>query len=131
MSDPIWLDRDECVAIHEMMLAQHGGAAGTREEGLLLSALSKPQNRYAYEGDDLPMLAASYAAGIIHNHPFVDGNKRTGFMLAATFLELNGLTFFASEESVVEITLAFAAGALTEEQYAAWLRQNSRKAKAR
>ena len=113
------------MAIHEMVLAQHGGLAGIREENLLLSALDKPRNRHAYGESDLAVLAASYAAGIVHNHPFLDGNKRTGFMLAATFLELNGQTFFASEESVLEKTLAFAADALTEDNYAMWLRTNS------
>jgi death-on-curing protein len=111
-----------------MMLAQHGGLAGVRDEGLLESALTKPQNLFAYGSPTLPELAASYAAGIILNHPFMDGNKRTGFMLAATFLELNGLTFRASEESVVEKTLAFAGGKLKEADYAAWLKANSRKA---
>jgi death-on-curing protein len=128
MKKPVWLDRSDCLAIHEMMLAQHGGLAGVRDEGLLESALAKPQNLFAYGSPTLAELAASYAAGIVHNHPFLDGNKRTGFMLAATFLELNGLVFTATEESVVEQTLALAAGELKETGYAAWLKANSRKA---
>ena len=128
MKKPVWLDRNDCVAIHEMMLAQHGGLAGVRDEGLLASALAKPQNLFAYASPSLPELAASYAAGIIRNHPFIDGNKRTGFMLAATFLELNGQVFVATEESVVEKTLALASGELKEAGYAAWLKANVRKA---
>jgi death-on-curing protein len=128
MKPPVWLDRADCLAIHEMVLSQHGGLAGVRDEGLLASALGKPQNLMAYGSPTLPGLAASYAAGIILNHPFIDGNKRTGFLLAATFLELNGMEFTASEESVVEKTLALAAGEVKEAGYAAWLKRNSRKA---
>jgi len=98
-----------------------------RDEGLLESALAKPQILFAYGSPTLAGLAASYAAGIIHNHPFLDGNKRTGFLVAATFLELNGLVFTASEVSVVETTLMLAAGNLKEAGYAAWLKKNSRK----
>jgi death-on-curing protein len=127
VKEPIWLDRADCVAIHELMLAQYGGASGLRSEALLESALGKPQNRFHYESSGLAALAASYAAGIVLNHPFVDGNKRTGFMLAATFLEINGLQFTASEESVVEATVALAAGAMSEAGYADWLKANSRK----
>jgi death-on-curing protein len=128
MKKPVWLDRTDCLAIHEMMLAQHGGLTGVRDEGLLESALAKTQNLLAYGSPTLAELAASYAAGIVRNHPFLDGNKRTGFMMAATFLELNGLVFAATEESVVERTLALAAGKLKESGYAAWLKTNSRKA---
>jgi len=110
------------------MLAQHGGLAGVRDEGLLESALSKPQNLFAYSSPTLPELAASYAAGIILNHPFLDGNKRAGFMLAATFLELNGMEFTATEESVVEMTLALADGKLRQAGYAKWLSENISKA---
>ncbi len=127
MKEPIWLERADCLAIHEMMLAQHGGLAGVRDEGLLESALAKPRNLFAYGSPTLFGMAAGYAAGIILNHPFLDGNKRTGFIVAATFLELNGLTFTASEESVVEKTLALAAGRLKEEGYASWLKENCRK----
>lgn len=108
-----------------MMLAQHGGLAGVRDEGLLESALSKPQNLFAYSRPTLGEMAASYAAGIILNHPFIDGNKRTGFMLAATFLEMNGIEFTATEESVIEMTLALAAGKLKNAAYAKWLTENS------
>jgi len=129
MKEPIWLERADCLAIHEMMLAQHGGLAGVRDEGLLESALAKPRNLFAYGSPTLFGMAAGYAAGIILNHPFLDGNKRTGFIVAATFLELNGLTFTASEESVVEKTLALAAGRLKEAGYASWLKENCRKSK--
>ncbi len=108
------------------MLAQHGGLAGVRDEGLLESALSKPQHLFAYSTPTLAEMAASYAAGIILNHPFLDGNKRTGFMLAATFLELNGMEFTATEESVIEKTLALTRGKLKQAAYAEWLNKNSR-----
>jgi len=125
VKEPVWLNREDCLAIHEMMLSQHGGLAGVRDEGLLESALARPNNLFACGTPTLAILAASYAAGIILNHPFLDGNKRTGFMLAATFLELNGMTFNAIEESVVETTLALAGGKLTQARYAEWLEKNS------
>lgn len=127
MKEPIWLNREDCLAIHEMMLAQHGGLAGLRDEGLLESALSKPRNLFAYSSPALTEMAASYAAGIIRNHPFLDGNKRTGFMLAATFLEVNGMEFTATEESVIETTLALASGKLQQAAYAEWLSKNLKK----
>ena len=127
MNEPIWLNREDCLAIHELLLAQHGGLAGVGDEGLLESALFKPRNLFAYGSHTLPELAASYATGILLNHPFVDGNKRTGFMLAATFLEVNGMNFAATEESVVEITLALASGSLKQAAYAEWLKRNSTK----
>lgn len=126
MKEPIWLNREDCVAIHEMMLAQHGGLTGVRDEGLLESALSKPQNLFVYSSPALTEMAASYAAGVILNHPFLDGNKRTGFVLAATFLEVNGMEFMATEESVVEMTLALASGKLKLAGFAEWLRKNSK-----
>ena len=129
MKAPSWMNREECLAIHEMVLAQHGGLSGVRDEGLLDSALSKPQNLFAYGSPALTEMAASYAAGMILNHPFLDGNKRTGFMVAAVFLEVNGHVLTASEESVVENTMALAAGALKESGYAAWLKGNSRKSR--
>lgn len=129
MKKPAWITREECLAIHEMMLAQYGGAGGLRDKGLLESALSKPQNLVVYSSPTPAELAASYAAGIIRNHPFIDGNKRTGFMVAAVFLEVNGYTLTASEESVVEKTLGLAAGTVTEKAYGNWLKEFSQKIK--
>ena len=126
MKEPIWLNREDCLAIHEMMLAQHSGLAGVRDEGLLESALSKPKHLFSYTSPALTQMAASYAAGIVLNHPFLDGNKRTGFMLAATFLELNSMELTATEESVVEMTLALASGKLAQGAYAKWLSENSK-----
>jgi len=129
MKEPAWVNREECLAIHEMMLAQYGGLAGVRDEGLLESGLSKPRNLFAYASPTLAEMAASYAVGIILNHPFLDGNKRTGFMVAAVFLEVNGWIFTATEESTVKNTLALAAGKLKESGYAAWLKAHSRKSR--
>jgi death-on-curing protein len=109
-----------------MMLSQHGGLSGVRDEGLLLSAIAKPQNHFAYGSESLAVMAASYAAGIVLNHPFLDGNKRTGFMTAATFLDMNGLELTASEESTVQQTVDLASGQIAEEDYAEWLRANCR-----
>jgi death on curing protein len=100
--------------------------AGVRDQGLLDSALSKPRRFFAFQSPTLAEMAASYAAGIIPNHPFLDGNKRTGFMLAATFLELNGMEFTATEESVTELTLVLASGKLKQAAYAEWLSKNSK-----
>jgi len=127
MKEPLWVNRDDCIAIHELMLAQHGGLAGIRDEGLLESALAKPRNLFAYGSPKLQELAASYAAGIVHNHPFLDGNKRTGFMVAAVFLEVNGHVLIATEESVVQNMLALAAGKVKEADYAVWLKNTSQK----
>ena len=127
MKEPVWFDRTDCLAIHEEMLAQHGGMSGVRDENMLESALAKPRHSFAYGKPDLVDLAAAYAAGIVLNHPFLDGNKRAGFMTAVAFLEFNGLEFTATEVDAVIQTLALAAGALEEAGYAAWLRQNSRR----
>jgi death-on-curing protein len=128
MKDLLWLGREECLALHDMMLSQHGGLAGIRDEGLLDSALARPANLFAYGEPTLFDLAASYACGIVKNHPFIDGNKRTGFMMGAGFLEVNGMEFQATEAEVVLRTLALAAGEMTEAQYASWLKENSRPA---
>ena len=127
MTGPIWIAIEECIAMHELMLAQHGGLRGLRDLGLLESALAKPQNLFVYGKPSHATMAASYAAGIILNHPFLDGNKRTGFLVAAVFLEVNAQVFTASEESVIKYTLGLAAGKLKEKDYADWLKKNSRK----
>lgn len=125
MSPPAWLLREAILATHEQMLSDFGGGSGIRDAGLLDSALGRPENRFAYADSSLFNLAAAYAFGIVKNHPFVDGNKRTGFTAAIMFLELNGCRFKASEADVVVRTLALAAGAMTEADYAGWLEENS------
>jgi len=125
----LWLDARDALAIHDRSLVLHGGAAGVRDEGLLQSALARPQQLDAYgETVDVVKLAAAYTAGILQNHPFIDGNKRIGFATAALFLALNGLRLGASEVEVVLQTLALAAGEITEADYAAWLKKNSKRA---
>jgi death on curing protein len=115
----------DCIAIHETMLAQHGGLDGVRDEVMLSSALDRPRKLFEYGKPALSELAASYAGGIIRNHPFNDGNKRTGFMIAAAFLEINGMRLNASEEDVFRQTLAFAANEIDEAGYAKWLSASS------
>ncbi len=127
MKEPIWVTREECLALHEMLLAQYGGLAGVRDEGLLESALSKPNNLFVYASPTMVAMAASYATEIVLNHPFLDGNKRTGFMTAAVFLGSNGYRMTAPEESVVTATVGLASGKLKEADYAAWLGVNSKR----
>jgi len=126
VKEPVWLRKDVLLAVHERLLAEHGGSSGIRDEGLLDSALGRAQNLFAYGKKTVFELAAGYACGIIKNHPFVDGNKRTGFMAAYLFLARNGCEFTAEESSVVRQTLAVAEGNLSETQYATWLSQNSK-----
>jgi len=112
-------------------LATFGGATGIRDRGLLESALSRPIHLLAYGAPSVFDLAASYGFGLVRNHPFVDGNKRTGFTVAVTFLELNGYRFEATEAGATVQTLALAAGAMTEADYSAWLQANARRSRAR
>ena len=125
MSDPVWLDREDCLAMHEKLIERFGGLQGIRDEGLLDSALNKPLHVFNYGKPTVFELAASYALGIVKNHPFLDGNKRTGFVAAALFIEANGFSFQATEEEAVLETLALAASHSTEADYAAWLERNS------
>jgi death on curing protein len=113
MSDPIWIDAALVLAIHDRLLAEHGGAEGLRDEALL---------HHAYGGADRVVLAAKYTAGIVKNHPFIDGNKRTGFLLGILFLELNGYRFSASEESAARAVLDLAAGSIDEDGFCEFLR---------
>ena len=131
MKEPIWLRKDVLVAVHERLLAEHGGSTGIRDEGLLESALGRPQDLFAYGKPTLFNLASAYACGVIKNHPFVHGNKRTGFMAAYLFLGRNGYAFEAAEGDVVIKTLAVAAGELDEQHYAEWLKSNSRPTRGR
>jgi death-on-curing protein len=128
MKEPVWVLREVVLMAHEQSLAQFGGSAGVRDEGLMDSALGKPQNLFAYGKPNLFALAASYAFGLVKNHPFIDGNKRTGFIAAVVFLELNGYKFLAGEVDATLQTLALAAGEMSESAYAAWLKANSKRA---
>ncbi|HLS18762.1 MAG TPA: type II toxin-antitoxin system death-on-curing family toxin [Paracoccaceae bacterium] len=125
MSAPRWVARQTVEILHDEQIAEHGGASGIRDSGLLESALMRPLNAWSYGETDLHQIAALYAEGIVRNHPFVDGNKRTGFLAAYTFLGLNGLHLRAPEDEAVEKTLDLAAGTLPREEFAAWLRQRS------
>ena len=121
MKEPIWVLRDVVISVQQMLLAEHGGLSGIREEALLDSALSRPQNLFAYT-DTVSIfdLAASYSYGLARNHPFVDGNKRVALTIAAIFLELNGISFNATEAETVIIFKQLASGQLTEKQLAFW-----------
>ncbi len=125
MTEIVWIDLPEILAVHARQLDEHGGASGLRDRDLPESALARPRQRHAYGDPDVFDLAAAYTAAIIANHPFVDGNKRTGFVVGILFLELNGPTLTASEADATQAVLALAAGNINEEQFAIWLRTNS------
>ncbi len=118
-----WVDGAIVLALHDEQLAEHGGASGTRDLGLLESALARPLNLAAYGEPDAADLAAAYPFGIARNHRFVDGNKRTAAVTAIVFLELNGATHRIGEAELVVMVLALAAGGLTEDEVAAWFRE--------
>jgi death-on-curing protein len=129
VSPPVWLDERDALALHDRLLALHGGAPGLRDAALLKSALARPQQHFAYaEAADPIALAAIYTAGIVRNHPFADGNRPIGFVVGILFLELNGFVFTASEEDAAQAVIALAGGALSDENYAAFLRENVRAA---
>jgi death-on-curing protein len=121
----IWPDREVIIAVHEMQLAEHGGLAGVRDVGLLDSALSRAPNLSAYGTPDAAALAAAYGYGLSRNHPFIDGNKRTGFVAAELFLNLNGWELLATDADCVITMLGVAAGDVPEEAFAAWLRAHA------
>ncbi|MGF1641036.1 MAG: type II toxin-antitoxin system death-on-curing family toxin [Rhodospirillales bacterium] len=119
------LERNVVLALHERLVAVHGGPAGLRDRGLLDSALARPRNVAAYGAPDLCALAAAYAVGIARNHPFVDGNKRTALMAAYVFLGRNGARLVAPEDAATRTMVALAAGTLDEDALADWLRANT------
>ncbi|WP_426256155.1 type II toxin-antitoxin system death-on-curing family toxin [Sphingomonas sp. DC2300-3] len=122
MSDWVWIDIEVALVAHEEQLAEHGGAAGIRDQSMLESALARPHNLIAYGEPDVADLTASYAFGIARNHPFVDGNKRTALVVSETFLMLNGYTLTATDAEVVVAFLALAAGELSVDELADWFR---------
>jgi death-on-curing protein len=124
----VWLEKTSVLAIHDRQVAEHGGSAGVRDEGLLESALARPRQLHAY-GDpapDLADLAAALAYGLARNHPFVDGNKRTAAVCCETFIELNGATIEADDFDLFPQYLALAEGKLAARDFAAWLRERLR-----
>ncbi|MDE3173963.1 MAG: type II toxin-antitoxin system death-on-curing family toxin [Gemmatimonadota bacterium] len=128
MREPRWVPRVVVDAVHLDQVREHGGLAGVRDENALESALARPRQRWHYEpGSDLAALAAAYGFGLARNHPYRDGNKRIAFIVMVVFLELNGARFDATEEDVVAAIVALAAGSLSEDRLAEWLRARLRK----
>jgi death-on-curing protein len=127
MSEPVWLDGRLLRRVHGMMLREHGGAEGVRDDGLLEAALARPRQHYVYAepAPDLCELAALYAAGLVRNHPFVDGNKRAGFMAAYVFLARNGLELQADEAEATQMVRALAASEIDARVFAEWLRRET------
>lgn len=122
----LWIEEGVILALHEEHLAEHGGAAGIRDRGLLESALFRLHNLTAYDDPDLAALAAAYAYGLSRNHSFFDGNKRTAFTVMELFLALNGLELVADDQSCVVTMLNLAAGGLSESEFADWIRTNTK-----
>jgi len=118
-----WLSSDTAEAVHDEQLAEHGGGAGIRDPGALLSALARPQNLAAYRDPDAADLAAAYAYGVARNHPFIDGNKRTAWVLARLFLMKNGLKLNYRDAAAVVVMVDLAAGEISEEELAGWFRE--------
>ena len=129
--EPAWLPRPAVLAIHDILITEHGGATGPVDDARLDAALARPRNRHAYEHADLFQLAAAYAFGIARDHPFQDGNKRVALTLAGVFLERNGRRLEASEAESAAMTIALAAGDVDEAAYADWLRSSSSKRRSR
>lgn len=128
MNEPIWIDERDALAIHDRMLSLHGGAPGVRDTALLQSALARPRQKYAYAQDaGIIEMAAAYTVGVVRNHPFVDGNKRTGFVVGVLFIELNGHRMTASEADAAQAVLSLAAGTVDEDGYIAFLRANTKR----
>jgi death-on-curing protein len=120
-----WIAKPTIPSIHSTQLAEHGGIAGIRDEGLLDSALARPELKVQYGEADIALLAAAYAYGIAKNHPLLDGNKRTAYVAMELFLMKNGMMLTSSDEEAVLTFLKLAAGEISEDELAAWIRQNS------
>lgn len=125
MTEPRWVDRKALEILVGEALETHGGLSGIRDEGLLESALARPRNQHAYGADDVHELATAYASGLIRNHPFLDGNKRAGFLAAALFLDLNGYRLVAEEATAALMVLRLAASEIDETHFTAWLREST------
>ena len=122
MKEPIWVSKAVVLAMHDELLAEHGGTSGIHDEALLDSALHRPLNILAYGARDLFTLATAYISGIVRNHPFMDGNKRTAYVTGGIFLERNGKTLIASEEEATEFMLALVSKKITDDDFTRWLK---------
>jgi len=129
MEEPLWIRDDIVPAIHGRQLAEHGGASGVRDLGLLESALHAPRNRWHYEKSGIEELAACYAYHLTKNHPFVDGNKRTAWVCMRLFLKLNGLDVEADRQEKVRTMLDLATGRMELEELTAWITSKTRRLK--
>jgi len=127
MKNPNWIPKKMVLVAHELLLAEHGGQLGLRDEGLLESALARPQQLLAYGDPDLFDLTAAYVSGIVQNHPFLDGNKRTAFLVGFNFLYQNGKLLDAAESQAVQMMLDLSTKIIKEEEFALWLRQNCKR----
>jgi death-on-curing protein len=124
VSEPKWFTYEQAIAAHSLQLRRYGGAPGLRDEGALRSALERPVNKWHYESADLPELAAAYAFGLAKNHAFVDGNKRIAFIAIVAFPRKSGIAFRPDQAQSTAIILAVAAGEVSEESLARWIRDN-------
>ena len=126
MSEWKWVSRQVLLLLHDESLAEHGGASGLRDEGLLESALARPVNLALYEQPDIASLAASYGVGLAKNHAFVDGNKRAAFLAVGMFLAINGFRLYASQADATLMVMDVAAGVVDEVAFADWIRAHIR-----
>ena len=125
MGEIVWIEKQALILLHNISLAEHGGSPGLRDEGLLDSALARPQNLVAYGEPDLAACAASYGYGLAKNHPFIDGNKRAAFLGIGLCLDLNGLALEVGQPEAIATIFALAAGELSEDELGAWIRERA------
>lgn len=127
MQEPFWISKDTTIAMHHRQLSEHGGMEGIRDEGLLESALAKPQNLFLYSDQsvDIVRMAASYAYGLASNHPFIDGNKRIALVVSQTFLALHGYKFVGSFSEEYDVFIKIASGEWDEDRLAQWFEENT------
>jgi len=124
MKEPVWISKTVVLALQDELISEFGGLPGLRDEGLLEAALARPQQHFSYSDPDLCAMAAVYVSAIIRNHPFLDGNKRVGFVVGAIFLERNGKSFNPTEAEAVQAVRDLAASKITEEEFAIWIEGN-------
>jgi death-on-curing protein len=131
VKEPLWIEARDALEIHKRMLALHGSAPGVRDEGLLDSALARPRRQFACASQSMIEMATAYTAGIVQTHPFIDGDKRTGFVVGNLFVEMNGFVFTASEAEAAQVVLELAAGTVDKTGFAAFLRDNAKRVRKR